>query len=237
MEAYLAAHRIFESKNTASFNIEQGLEIQRPSLMTVTVHQDKGIPDHYHWIMNLCICRASTKCKDYPINLGCLFLGAATLNIDSGLGHRATKEEALEHVRRCREAGLVHLIGRNKLDAISLKVEPGNKLLTICNCCPCCCLWRVLPHLAPDIGSKITKMPGVKVTVNDQCIGCGTCTQGICFVDAIRLVDNRAVRSDECRGCGRCVDVCPQKAIEISIDNAQFMQEAVNRISSSVDLS
>jgi ferredoxin len=80
-------------------------------------------------------------------------------------------------------------------------------------------------------------MPGVKVTVTDRCVGCGTCTQGICFVDAIRIVNNRAVKSDECRGCGRCIDVCPQKAIEISIEDHQFMQEAVNRISSSVDIS
>ena len=187
--------------------------------------------------MDWCICRSATKCNDYPINLGCLFLGEATLNIDPRIGHRATKQEALEHVRKCREAGLVHLIGRNKLDAVWLGVEPGNKLLTICNCCPCCCLWRVLPHLAPDISSKITRMPGVKVTVTDRCVGCGTCTQGICFVDAIRIVNNRAVKSDECRGCGRCVDVCPQKAIEISIDDGQFMQEAVSRISSSVDVS
>jgi NAD-dependent dihydropyrimidine dehydrogenase PreA subunit len=192
---------------------------------------------NYHWIMDWCICRTSMKCKDYPIELGCLFLGEASLKIDPRLGRRATKEEALEHVRRCREAGLVHLIGRNKLDAVWLNVEPGNKLLTICNCCPCCCLWRVLPHLAPDIASKITRMPGVRVTVTDRCTGCGTCTQGICFVNAIRIVNNRAVKTDECRACGRCADICPQKAIEFSIESDQFMREAVDRISSVVDVS
>jgi ferredoxin len=191
----------------------------------------------YHWIMNWCICRSSSRCKDYPIELGCLFLGEATLGIDERVGHRATKEEALEHVRRCREAGLVHLIGRNKLDSVWLRVGPADRLLTICNCCPCCCLWRVLPHLAPDIGAKITKMPGVRLTVTDRCVGCGTCTQGICFVDAIRVVDGRAVRSDECRGCGRCVDVCPQRAIELSIDNDQFIEETVSRIAGAVDIS
>jgi len=191
---------------------------------------------NYHWIMEWCICRSSTKCKDYPINLGCLFLGEAALKIDPRLGHRATKGEALEDVRRCREVGLVRLIGRNKLDAVWLKVQPANKLLTVCNCCPCCCLWRVLPHLAPCIGAKITKMAGVKVTVTDRCVGCGTCTDDICFVNAIRMVNNRAVKTEECRACGRCVDVCPQKAIEISIQDDRFIQEAVERISSSVDV-
>jgi ferredoxin len=143
----------------------------------------------------------------------------------------------LEHVQKCRDAGLVHLIGRNKLDSAWLNAHPGNKLLTVCNCCPCCCLWRVLPHLAPDISAKITRMPGVSVTVTDRCTGCGTCTQGICFVNAISIVNNRAVKSNECRGCGRCVDVCPQKAIEISLEDSQFMKDSVNRICSVVDVS
>jgi len=191
----------------------------------------------YHWVMNFCICRDGDRCEDYPNDLGCLFLGEAVLQINPRLGRRVTKEEALQHVRRCREAGLVHLIGRNKLDTVWLGVGPGEKLLTVCNCCPCCCLWRVLPHVALDIGAKVARMPGVTVTVNDHCVGCGTCTEGVCFVDAIHLVNGRAVRSDVCRGCGRCVSVCPEGAIEISIDNAQFVQEMINRISSLVDVS
>jgi UDP-glucose 4-epimerase len=98
-------------------------------------------------------------------------------------------------------------------------------------------LWRILPHIAPQIGSKTTKMPGVAITVTEHCVGCGTCTQGVCFVDAIRLVDNRAVRSDACRGCGRCVDVCPQGAIEILIDNGEAVENTIGRLSSLVDVS
>ena len=236
-------HMLFDGDNMIYLPKDRVIQMNKPVESLGEMVLPSQVVEHfieaanYHWIMDWCICRSSAKCKDYPIDLGCLFLGQATLNIDPRIGHRATKEEALEHVRRCREAGLVHLIGRNKLDAVWLNVEPGNKLLTICNCCPCCCLWRVLPHLAPHIETKITRLPGVKVTVNDRCVGCGTCTQGICFVDAIRVVDNRGVRSDKCRGCGRCVDVCPQRAIEISIENDQFMREAVERISSVVDVS
>ena len=191
----------------------------------------------YHWIMDRCICRDAEKCEDYPMDLGCLFLGEAALGINPQLGRRVTKEEALEHAQRCREAGLVHLVGRNKLDTVWLGVGPGHKLLTVCNCCPCCCLWRVLPYVALDIGAKVARMPGVTATVSDQCVGCGTCTESVCFVDAIHLVNGRAVRSDACRGCGRCVSVCPEGAIEISIDNDQFVQEMINRISSLVDVS
>jgi NAD-dependent dihydropyrimidine dehydrogenase PreA subunit len=191
---------------------------------------------NYHWIMNYCICRESTRCEDYPIDHGCLFLGEAALGINPHLGRRVTREEAHEYARKCRETGLVHLIGRNKLDSMWLNVRPGEKLLTVCNCCPCCCLWKMLPDLNPEIGRKVTKMSGVHVEVTDRCVGCGTCTEGACFVDTIKLVGNRAVIGDECRGCGRCVDACPNGAIDLIIDNTQYIEDSVERISLVVDV-
>ncbi len=189
------------------------------------------------WIMNNCICRDASHCEDYPIDLGCLFLGAAASGINPSLGRLVTEEEALEHVQRCREAGLVHLIGRNKLDTVWLGVGPGDRLLTICNCCPCCCLWRMLPDLSPEIAAKTMAMPGVSVVVTGECVACGTCTQGICFVDAIHLDGSGAVISDACRGCGRCVEVCPQEAIELTLEAGRSVEETVGRLSSLVKVS
>lgn len=189
----------------------------------------------HHWIMNECICREAEQCTDYPRDLGCLFLGEPVLGINPKLGRVVSKEEALEHARRCREAGLVHLIGRNKLDTAWLGVGPGRKLLTICNCCPCCCLWRILPQVAPSIGSKVAAMPGVRVTVTDRCVGCGTCSQGVCFVNAIQLSHGRAVISSACRACGRCADVCPEKAIKVTMDEGATAS-LIERLSSSVDV-
>jgi ferredoxin len=191
---------------------------------------------NYHWIMNFCICRDASKCKDYPIDYGCLFLGEAVLDINPQLGRRVTKKEAHEYARKCRDAGLVHLIGRNKLDASWLNVSPGEKLLTICNCCPCCCLWKMLPELNPEISRKITKMPGVDVRVTDACVGCGTCTEGVCFVDAITLVDGRAKIGAECRACGRCIDICPNDAIELILEHDGIVEESIQRVDSVVDV-
>jgi ferredoxin len=236
-------HWLFEGDDLIYLPKDRVIQINQPLDMPGEMVLPSQVVEYfiekanYHWIMNFCICRDAEKCADYPIDLGCLFLGEAAVGINPQLGRRVTKEEALEHVRRCREAGLVHLIGRNKLDTMWLGVGPGSKLLTICNCCPCCCLWRVLPHVAPRISAKITRMPGVTVAVSGRCVGCGTCTEGVCFVNAIRLVGNRAVISDTCRGCGRCVSVCPQEAIEISIEHDHFVEESIARVSPLVDVS
>lgn len=192
---------------------------------------------NFHFIMDFCICRDSTHCTDYPTDLGCLFLGEAAKGINPKFGRPANREEALEHAAKCREAGLVHLVGRNKLDKVWLNVGPGEKLLTICNCCPCCCLWKVLPVMSLSISSKVHRMPGVTTTVTETCVGCGTCTDDICFVDAIRIEGDHAVIGSECRGCGRCVDVCPEGAIEMTMPKTENVAEAINRISELVDVS
>ncbi len=220
--------------------IQVGRDIVQPTDMVLPSQVIHHFIDQaeYHWIMNFCICRDAMKCKDYPIEYGCLFLGAAAMGINPQLGRRVTREEAHEYIRRCDEAGLVHLIGRNRLDAVWLNVSPGNRLLTVCNCCPCCCLWRMLPHLNPQIGRKVTKMPSVNVYVTDRCVGCGTCVNSkICFVDAIHIITNkRAVIDEQCRGCGRCVEVCPQHAIELTIDVPESVKHSIERVSSAVDV-
>ncbi|MGD8397820.1 MAG: 4Fe-4S binding protein [Anaerolineae bacterium] len=188
------------------------------------------------WIMDRCICRDAENCRDYPIDLGCLFLGEAAAGISPKLGRPVTEAEALDHVARAREAGLVHIIGRNKLDTVWLGVGPGQRLMTICHCCPCCCLYGILPHLAPHIGAKVTAMPGVHVEVTDVCIGCGICTQDVCFVEAIRLVGGRAEIGAGCRGCGRCVELCPQGAIELRIEEEAFVSTVIAELSAHVDV-
>lgn len=231
---------IYLPKDTvAQKTIQIGKAVDRPeeiALPSEVIHHFIEKANH-HWIMNFCICRDASKCKDYPIEYGCLFLGEAVQGINPKLGRLVSREEAHEYVKKCREAGLVHLIGRNKLDASWLGVSPGDKLLSICNCCPCCCLWKVLPDMHPEIGRKVTKMPGVDVRVTDDCVGCGTCTEeNVCFVDAITLIDGRAVISEECRACGRCVEVCPNGAIELTIDRAKFISDSIERVSSVVDV-
>jgi ferredoxin len=225
-----------------------------PRDTTITINADAGtlpdsmavpsrVLDHFidqasvHVVMNFCICRSAAKCKDYPIDLGCLFLGEAASRINPTLGKRVTKEEAKAHVKRCRDAGLVHLIGRNKLDTVWLNIRPGEKLLTICNCDPCCCLWKMLPDLPPDIARKVMRMPGVTITVTDTCTGCGTCANGTCFVHAVHVEGKRAVIDQEaCRGCGRCAEICPNHAIHVAINDDLFIKATIDAVERLVDV-
>ena len=156
----------------------------------------------------------------------------------SGFGHPAviTVAAVLIISRGLSDAGLVHMVGRNRLDKIWLGIGPGYKLLTICNCCPCCCLYGTLPYMSPRIGRKIQKLPGAEIRVSDLCIGCGTCCEGICFVDAIQIINGTASIRDDCRACGRCVEVCPEGAIELSIESGQVFNQTIDRLSGLVDL-
>ncbi|MDP3065665.1 MAG: 4Fe-4S ferredoxin, partial [Methanobacteriaceae archaeon] len=171
-------------------------------------------------------CRVSNGCDDYPHDLGCLFLGKGTKRISPNRGKLVTASEALEHVRKGQEAGLVHIIGRNKIDSVWLNTGPKEDLLSICHCCPCCCLWKMSPYLPEELGKSIGPMEGVNINFNpDICTGCGNCTQTICFVDAISLLEGKArINKDQCRVCGRCAEFCLKGAFTVEMD-----KDAVSR--------
>ncbi len=211
--------------------ISVGREIEQPAqtmLPSQVVHHfiDRA---QYHWIMNFCICRESSNCRDYPQTLGCLFLGKAVLDINPEMGRLVSREEAHAHATKCREAGLFHLVGKNKLDTVWLGLKSGDRLLTICNCCPCCCLWRFTPNIAPRIRSKISRMPGISVRVTENCQGCGTCVD-TCFIKNIRLEDGLSVIGDGCLGCGNCVEACPNDAIVMVNQSGQHIDEVIRRL-------
>ncbi len=189
----------------------------------------------YRAIMNFCLCRDANGCKDYPIDLGCLFIGEAARGIHPDLHRSATKEESREHVRLGREAGMVNIVGRAKFDSVVLDATPHNKLMTICCCCPCCCITRALPFVPPEISDFFQRMPGVSVHVNDSCTGCGECID-VCIYRGIKIDGETAEHTDSCRACGRCVQTCPNDSIEISVDDDTYVQQAIEMLSRHVDV-
>jgi ferredoxin len=79
-------------------------------------------------------------------------------------------------------------------------------------------------------------MIGVSLKVTKDCIGCGSCMKGVCFVDAIHMDNSRALISKECRGCGRCVEICPQNAIELTINDKEFVKKSIEQIEKIIDV-
>jgi NAD-dependent dihydropyrimidine dehydrogenase PreA subunit len=215
-------------------DIEQPPSITMPSTVIRQFIQEAN----YIFLMEKCLCRDNMQCKDYPIELGCIFMGEAVKGINPKLGHMATKEEAIKRIDLAAEHGLIHLVGKNKIDTQWMGVHPGGRLLTVCNCCPCCCLYKVLPDLHEDIASKVEKMPGIEVGVNaDICVGCGKCTEPeVCMTHNLSVVDGKAVMGDNCVGCGRCYEVCPVGAIEIDIQNEDYINETIRRLKAKVDV-
>ncbi len=188
-------------------------------------------------IMNTCLCRESNNCEDYPHDIGCIFLGPTTRKIPEHIGRKATVEEALAQIDLADEAGLTHIIGRNKIDTIWMNIRPGKGLLTICHCCPCCCLWKVYPNLDDDISDKIKKLDGVEVKLHeDNCKLCGKCLNDICMYDSISLEDNKiTIDYDNCKGCGLCVNACKFNAITIDY-TAKTIDNIVNRIDDLIEI-
>ena len=216
--------------------IQQNIE-QADNLVVPSQVLDHFINEAKHiFLMDKCICREAADCQDYDHQIGCIFLGEAVLNINPELGRLVDKETALAHAKRARDAGLVHLVGRDKIDAVWMGVEPSTRLMTICNCCPCCCLFKFIPNLAPKLANKIERMPGVRVVVNENCTGCGLCTDDVCFIDVIHLENGKAVIDEACRGCGTCAEVCPQEAIRVIVEEEDYVAQAIRRLSEAVDV-
>ena len=190
----------------------------------------------HHVILDFCPCRNSIGCKDYPVDRGCIFLGEGARDINPGVGRHVSKEEALAHIRGGAELGLLPVIGKVDFDAVLLGVKDRNRLMTVCQCCPCCCLTTGL-HYAPDSvrDGVVKRLEGLEVRVAGDCKGCGKCVES-CIFRQISLAGDRAVVGEACKGCGRCVAACPHGAIGITMNDADYLQACIDRIGATVDV-
>jgi ferredoxin len=168
------------------------------------------------FIKNECLCRRAENCQTYPQDVGCIFLGDGAAEINPAMGRLVNVGEAMAHVRRAMEIGLVPLIVHSSLDAWMLGI-PYRRMLAVCLCCDCCCTVREGLRLGPPaFWDTVLRLPGLTVSVGPGCVGCGTCV-GVCHVSAISLDGGRAHIGERCKGCGRCAAVCPNGAITLRL--------------------
>jgi UDP-glucose 4-epimerase len=190
------------------------------------------------FILDECVCRVKEGCEKYPRDIGCIGLGSAVSRMHPSHGRRASKDEAVEHVRKAAKAGLIANVGHVWIDPVAFGLTRFNKLMFICFCDDCCCLYRTyLRKRGPNLDKALKGLPGIRVAVDpEKCVGCGTCVDQ-CFVAAMELREGKAVPGGHCKGCGRCAEICAKGAALIKIDKEGALYERlVERITEVADI-
>ncbi len=123
---------------------------------------------------------------------------------DQGMGREVSVAETLEIVRACEEEGLVHCVE-----------NIAGYLGTLCNCCPCCCLFI---DTNKRLGFKALAPAAQMARVSPEaCTACGDC--GLrCPMEAITRTGDGKVLVDQarCLGCGQCILACGSRAIVLA---------------------
>ena len=191
------------------------------------------------FILDECICRKKFSCKNHPTDIGCIALGPATRRMHPSHGRFVTVDEGIKHIKRAADAGLIANIAHSWVDPVSFHTVPFNRLMFICLCDDCCCLYRThMTKRGPNLDKAYKRLPGISVVPDPElCTACGKCVDA-CFAAEMKIVDDVAIPSDGCKGCGRCVEICPEGALTLMFDEAGVLiDRMLERINAVADIS
>jgi len=158
-----------------------------------------------------CTCRQEHKLYEDPCKMvnapknTCLYFGkVADYMVDWNFADRLTKEEVLELMKDCEDAGLVHNVSNTW----------GNSIV-MCNCCSCCCPF--LRNMKTYRGLKsVVRANFIAVADRESCTGCGECIDR-CQMAALTLEDGTvSLQQDYCIGCANCASVCPSGSLRMA---------------------
>ena len=167
----------------------------------------------YLSLAKVCVCRVEHSCQNYPVGLGCLYLGEGAKGIVSkGNAVEITVEQALDVVRQARVMGLVHMVLWTSGELRSLGAD-ASKALELCSCCPCCCIDRRIGDQAQAYLDGIT---GLGIARPDgDCVFCGDCVLSCLFTALVIGEDGPSINPDRCKGCGRCETACRHGVLKV----------------------
>ena len=201
----------YPTQGLRSVPVNQTVEDPR----TIVPYDDivKLMDDMEYYSVSHCACRQRHNLdpafeeSKYPLHVCFHFNDLGRYCDDIGVGTNITKEETLEMLKNCADAGLVH--------GLSNQISEAD---TLCNCDPEYCLF-----LEP-----IVKMPGIvprghqhsnyiREIDEEKCIKCGLCAKK-CPISALEFIkeDKKLIFTPErCLGCGVCAHKCPKEAISM----------------------
>ena len=173
--------------------------------------------------MDSCLCREANDCKDFPHDMGCLFLGEAAKGVvKHKLARQITYEEACARVDRAAELGLMGQAVWIEVEQMlwGVRNDLMDHFLEICFCCPCCCIaMRLARNATSQERHRFHPAGWTAVPDRTKCVGCKKCAQGQngCPVEALSFGEDGKVIIDQehCVGCGICKARCDVGAIQI----------------------
>lgn len=189
----------------------------------------------YHVTMNECPCRTVGDCEYAPKEFACLFMGKGAKEISPELSRHIDKEEAKEHLHKAMELKLLPTTGRFIFDAALLGVRDHMHLMTVCFCCPCCCLGNMTPNFPKWTHDLYHRIEGVHMEITDKCTGCGICIDS-CIPKQISIVDGKKVIGEYCKVCGACVNICARGGMKIVVEDKGYYDRVVKRLTEYVDV-
>ncbi len=84
-----------------------------------------------------------------------------------------------------------------------------------------------IDRIMPLVGKseiRQAKNFGSKITLTQDCTGCGLCAKG-CPSGNVKMLDSRPVFSDKCFFCTKCIYDCPKKALKTGIMKFALLKE------------
>jgi NAD-dependent dihydropyrimidine dehydrogenase PreA subunit/DNA-binding Lrp family transcriptional regulator len=204
---------ILENLETGEgINVVVNEEVEVPEEKILPSQKIRELIEKYDDIaVGNCYCRQHQEFLGNPCNMieltpSCMTLGKSARHTSNhGFSKLVSKEEALEILKKCEDAGLVH-------KAYHKYGNSSAEEVAICNCCNCCCMTARDCLIFPVV-NETNYLAEID---EDLCIGCGTCVD-MCYNKAIELNDDdKAERVEEfCAGCGVCAYHCSEKAISL----------------------